>query len=70
MLGDSVFAALEEQEKNKHKKKKQEKEKNINKYQKEENNKSFTKQNNFSENKGIPEDIIPGDSEEINTNEI
>ena len=70
MLGDSVFAALEEQEKNKHKKKKQEKEKNINKYQKEENNKSFTKSNKISENKKIPEDIIPGDSEEINTNEI
>ena len=70
MLGDSVISALEEQEKNKHKRKKQEKEKEKekkinNKYQKEENNISFTKKN-----KKITNEIIPGDSEEINTNEI
>ena len=65
MLGDDIQEALEEQEKNKVKKMKQEKEKNKNKNKKENNNISYSK-----ENMKIPDDSIPGDSEEINKNEI
>ena len=70
MLGDEIQEALEEQEKNKLKKIKHEKEKNKNKYKKENNNISYPKQNELQENMKMPDDTIPGDSEEINTNEI
>ena len=65
MLGDDIQEALEEQEKNKVKKMKQEKEKNKNKNKRENNNISYSK-----ENMKMPDDTIPGDSQEINKNEI
>ena len=71
MLGDSVIQALEEQERNKHKKKQRDEDKKIPKYKTTKINKSETKLNKSKENINIiPSDTIPGDSEEINTNEI
>ena len=71
MLGDSVIKALEEQERNKHKKKQRDEDKKIPKYKTTKINKSETKLNKSKENINIiPSDTIPGDSEEINTNEI
>ena len=63
MLGDSVNAALEEQERNKHKKRQKEREKNTNKINKDKNNTSYS--NKIQEDKKIPLDAFPGDSEEI-----
>ena len=71
MLGDSVIQALEEQERNKHKKKQRDEDKKIPKYKTTKINKSESKLNKSKENINIiPSDTIPGDSEEINTNEI
>ena len=64
MLNNSVNEALEEQEKNKHKRKQQEREKRMNKYKKENNTSNLNKS---KENMMMPGDTIPGDSEEINT---
>ena len=64
MLDDSVNAALEEQERNKHKKRQKEREKNINKINNDKNNTSYS--NKIQEDKTIPLDSFPGDSEEIN----
>ena len=63
MLGDSENAALEEQERNKHKKRQKEREKNTNKINKDKNNTSYS--NKIQEDKKIPLDAFPGDSEEI-----
>ena len=61
MLGDSLNAALEEQEKNKTKIKQREREKN--RHKKELNNKSNSKINKTNDNIIIPGDSNPLDSE-------
>ena len=61
MLGDSVNAALEEQEKNKAQKRKYEREINKNKYKQKE-------QSKLTNNNMMPIDEMPGDSIETNTN--
>ena len=66
MLGDSINAALEEQERNKHKKRQKDRDKNINKIKTEKSNSSFS--NRQKEDMKMPQDAIPGDTEEININ--
>ena len=66
MLGDSINAALEEQERNKHKKRQKERENNIKKIKTEKSNSSFS--NKQKEDMKMPQDAIPGDTEEININ--